>query len=310
MRFSSRVGYQRFPCPRILRWKMCKKAYCLIVLLFSSAWANAQQSQPGYAVLIPDPGSVRSSNSMAASGPPEPGALGGQGSGPPAAGTVYPPAAGGYLPGFWRPRHGRPRHGWISAHHGGRSRHGCWSRHGCSGRFHAHDDDAAGRLHGRHALPVVGATSTFGSEQFWLTLGYATGWIQKPRLSTPLITEGSASDAHPGALGQANTVIAFGDNNYKFGTYQGMQAQVGVNLNDQIYLEVNAQFFPTQHMSWTTGSDGNGNPLIARPVLQRSGWRRAILPDIVPRRAGLVPPISKPVRNSGGLRRWLVTNSP
>src|ERR1700678_2506900 len=75
-------GIDGFRGPRIIRWKMCKKAFCLIVLLFSGVWAQAQQSQPGYAVLTSDPGSARSGNAIAAGSPPEPGALGGPGAGP------------------------------------------------------------------------------------------------------------------------------------------------------------------------------------------------------------------------------------
>lgn len=167
-------------------------------------------------------------------------------------GMSYPPAfggpgmggpgMGGYPPGFAGPEMGGPIGGMP----------------GMSG--------PPGSFPGDADLPIVGPRATFGSETFWFSMDYAAGWIQKPRLSAPLITEGSPADAHPGAIGQPGTVVAFGDSNYKFGTYQGFQAQIGVNLNDQLYLELNTLVFPAQHVAWTTASGLTGSPLVARPV--------------------------------------------
>jgi hypothetical protein len=131
---------------------------------------------------------------------------------------------------------------------------------------------------GDSSLPIVGPTAKFGSETFWFNLGYAAGWLEKPRLGAALVTEGSPTDAHPGAFGQQGTVIAFGDNNYKFGTYHGIQASLGVNVNDQLYLELNSTVFPSQHVSATVASDVNGNPLISRPIFSTlDGQERSFL---------------------------------
>jgi hypothetical protein len=114
----------------------------------------------------------------------------------------------------------------------------------------------------------VGPTSTFGSEQFWFNIGYAAGWLTKPRLTLPLVTESTnTAIAQPGAIGQPGTMTAFGDANYKYGTYQGLTFDLGVNLTNELSLEINSQIYPSQHVSWTTSSDGNGNPIVARPVI-------------------------------------------
>ena len=118
---------------------------------------------------------------------------------------------------------------------------------------------------------TVGPVSTFGTESFWVSLGYAAGWLTKPRLNYPLITESTQPGVtQAGAVGSPGTVVAFGDANYKYGTYHGIDLQLGVNITDQLSVEVSSQIFPTQHTSWTTASDGSGNPLIARPVFDEA----------------------------------------
>lgn len=247
---------------------MCKKALCLIVLLFSGVCAYAQQSQPGYAVLTPDQGSARSGSSILGAGPPEPAAVGGLGGGP----IGSPQAPGGYLPVMpgpgmnYPPAPGGPGMNPYPLTVGPALGDGSVPMYG------------APSYSGDPTLPIVGPTATFGSEAVWFSLDYVAGWLQKPRLNAPLLTEGSASDAHPGALGQPGTVVAFGDDNYKFGTYHGFQTQLGVNLNDQISLEVSALLFPSQHVVWTTGSDINGSPLLSRPVFNTvDGQERSYL---------------------------------
>jgi hypothetical protein len=114
---------------------------------------------------------------------------------------------------------------------------------------------------------IVGATSTFGAERVWFSVDYMMAWLQKPRIAGPLISEGSASDIHPGALGQPGTVVAFGDANYKFGTYHGFNFSLGANLTDNWSIEADSFLLPSQHTVWTVASDASGNPLIARPVI-------------------------------------------
>jgi hypothetical protein len=118
------------------------------------------------------------------------------------------------------------------------------------------------------AGPVMGGDvlSTFGTETFFFDIGYVAAFVQQPRLNAPLVTYGSVNDIHPGALGQPGTTIAYGDGNYKNNMYSGITAALGVNLNDSLYLEVNALILPTQTHQFRTTSDLNGNPLIARPV--------------------------------------------
>ena len=58
----------------------------------------------------------------------------------------------------------------------------------------------------------------------------------------------------------------FGDQQLRFGMMNGAWAEVGVNLNDHIYLELRGLGFWPQHTRALLSSDAAGNPLIARPV--------------------------------------------
>jgi hypothetical protein len=243
-------GYQRFRGPRILRWKMCKKAMTVIVLLCSGVWAQAQQAQPGYAVLNTDQGSSRSGNSFAAS-PPEPATIGGPGG----SSAIVPPPGMGYpmSPGMPVPPSAGP---------------------GIGGRPPMYSGPPAGLPDspyvgdpGLSGMPTVGPMATFGTETVWFSMDYMAAWLQRPHLTTPLLTTGSTADANPGALQQPGTRILFGDSDYSFKAYSGFQAQTGVNLNDHWYLEADGFFLPKQTINASFSSDGNGNPLIARPVV-------------------------------------------
>jgi hypothetical protein len=196
-KFSSRVGINGFRGPRILRWKMCKKAMCVIVLLLGGTWVQAQQSQPGYAVLSSDQGSGRLGTSLIGAGPPEPAALGGAA---PPAGVAYPaapglayPAAPPGMPMMPGPGMTGPAPGMMAGPGPGMAGPGPGAIMG---------PPAEGWSNPVGQFMQVGPANTLGSETYWVNLGYVAGWMTKPRLGAPLITEGSTTDAHPGALNQ------------------------------------------------------------------------------------------------------------
>jgi hypothetical protein len=116
-------------------------------------------------------------------------------------------------------------------------------------------------------LGSVGPAASFGSETVWFSIDYLAAWLQKPHLTAPLLTAGEPTDNFPGALQQPGTSILFGDRNYNFKPYSGLQANAGVNINDHWYLEVNAMLLPNQTINALYSSDGTGNPLLARPVV-------------------------------------------
>jgi hypothetical protein len=109
--------------------------------------------------------------------------------------------------------------------------------------------------------------SSFGTERIWVSARYLLGYLSRPGLSTPLVVTGSPTDLHPGALDQPNTVVLFGRDQYQFNPLNGIQVDLGVNLNDRIYLEGSVQYFGPQHTNALYVSDAAGNPFIGRPIL-------------------------------------------
>mgnify|MGYP005837221217 CR=1 FL=1 len=113
---------------------------------------------------------------------------------------------------------------------------------------------------------VMDPPSSFGTETVWLSGGYLMGWLTRPKLATPLVTQGDTADPRPGALGQPGTRILYGDEQFRFGNLHGMTAELGVNLNDRLFVEFRGFVFWPQHTRFTVASDANGAPFIARPV--------------------------------------------
>jgi len=113
---------------------------------------------------------------------------------------------------------------------------------------------------------VMDPPSSFGTETVWVSGGYLMGWLTRPKLATPLITEGQVGTPSLGRLGQPGTRIIYGDEQFRYGNLHGMTAELGVNLNDRLYTEFRGFVFWPQHTRFTASSDANGSPFIARPV--------------------------------------------
>jgi hypothetical protein len=214
---------------------MHKPVLCVVVVLLGGVWARAQQPQPGYAFLTSGQNSAGTSiiaPSIAA--PPEPAIAGAS---PP---MGMPPA------GMSGPAGGLPPTG-IAGY-----------------PFGAGPEP----MYGAGVAPSFGfdPPSSFGTETFWLKADYITGWFTRPTLNTPLVTQGSTADPRPGALGQPSTVVLFGDEQYRFNQLHGMQAELGVNLNDRLYLEFRGMVFWPTHTRAVFSSDSTGSPFISRPV--------------------------------------------
>jgi putative beta barrel porin BBP7 len=120
--------------------------------------------------------------------------------------------------------------------------------------------------------------SSFGTERIWISGHYLLGYLSRPGLATPLVVTGSPTDLHPGALGQPGTAVLFGADQYQFNPLSGVQVDLGVNLNDRLYLEATAKYFFPQHTNALYLSDAAGSPFIGRPVFNTLfGQERAYL---------------------------------
>ncbi len=111
---------------------------------------------------------------------------------------------------------------------------------------------------------------------YWLSVGYVEAFIPRERLTTPLVTTGSPTDVHAGALGQPGTRVLFGSP-IDFGGFSGVQAEVGgfLDSDHHLSLEWNGEFLLPNHVTFRATSNLEGLPVIARPVFDVLAGREA-----------------------------------
>jgi Putative beta barrel porin-7 (BBP7) len=122
------------------------------------------------------------------------------------------------------------------------------------------------------------------NERVWGSFDYDMGWLQPQRVTMPLVTAGSITDPHPGALGQPGTVPLFGASHIDPGMLSGIRGEVGVFLDDADLFSVECiglYLFPT-HASFSQTSDGTGNPILARPFFNVVAMRPSAFVDSLP----------------------------
>ena len=122
-----------------------------------------------------------------------------------------------------------------------------------------------------------------GQERVWFNVDYLLWWVRPGSVSRPLVTSGSPLDDVPGALGQKGTAVLFGNQTLNFGTFSGLRLNTGFDLGEG--WSVDAGYFGLERraIGRTFNSDGNGNPLIARPYFDNQAGTPAAyvasLPD-------------------------------
>jgi hypothetical protein len=105
--------------------------------------------------------------------------------------------------------------------------------------------------------------------RFWLRADYLLWWSKNGPLSAPLATQGSINDPIPGALGQPNTQILYGGNGIDFRALNGLRLESGLWINQDETFGIESGLFLVGGNSprFSAFSDANGNPIIARPVI-------------------------------------------
>jgi hypothetical protein len=107
------------------------------------------------------------------------------------------------------------------------------------------------------------------NHRIWVTADYLFWWVKGAPLPQPLITAGSSSDTIPGALGQPNTRVLFGDRTVGFGPASGIRFGLGGWLDAQHLWALDADGFILERKQRQVlyGSDGNSDLAIAQPVI-------------------------------------------
>ncbi len=103
--------------------------------------------------------------------------------------------------------------------------------------------------------------------RFWAQAEYLL-WYIRGQSTPPLITSGSATDGIPGALGQSNTQVVYG-NNINYAGFSGTRVSAGIYFDDARNWGVMASGFylGTQTNSQTFGNAGNSVQTFGQPVV-------------------------------------------
>ena len=118
----------------------------------------------------------------------------------------------------------------------------------------------------------VPRSSKLCTENFWIEGDYLLAWMRNGDIDSPLITTGSAADAVPGAIGQPNTTVVFGDHHYNYHRSSGVRAAIGgyMGVDRALSFDVDAFWIFAKEKHFNISSDVSGSPLIARPFFDVS----------------------------------------
>ena len=92
-------------------------------------------------------------------------------------------------------------------------------------------------------------------------------WWTKSGWAPPLVTRGSPAAYSPGALDERSTQILFGGSPLDPGMFSGVRLNGGFWLNDNLGIEGSFFSLFQRSITFNAASNGNGYPVIARPVI-------------------------------------------
>jgi hypothetical protein len=116
----------------------------------------------------------------------------------------------------------------------------------------------------------------------WFNADYLLWWVRDARIGAPLVTTGSPLDPVPGALGQPNTAVLFGNEKVAFGAFSGFRVALGVDLADGWGIEGSYFGLETCSVGRSFNSDVTGSPVIARPYFDNQAGAQAAYLDALP----------------------------
>ena len=80
-------------------------------------------------------------------------------------------------------------------------------------------------------------------ERLWMSADYLLWFLKSQPAPGPLVTTGSAADAAPGAIGQPNTRVLYGDQNINHNPYSGMRLGAGYWFGQERRIGIEGSYF-------------------------------------------------------------------
>ena len=104
----------------------------------------------------------------------------------------------------------------------------------------------------------------------WAQASFIHWWIRRDS-TPPLVTTGNVNNvgSNPGTLGNGDTVILLGNGSVGPTEFSGVQATVGMWLDEERLngIEASGFWIGKNSRQYSFGSDGAGNPPISQPIL-------------------------------------------
>jgi len=115
---------------------------------------------------------------------------------------------------------------------------------------------------------VDSSNPSAGGNPFWVNAEYLLWWVKSGPLPVPLVATGPVTDPLPGALGQPNTSLVFGNTHTDFGTFSGVRMGAGYWLDPEQTFGIEGRGFLLEHKesTFSASSDAAGNPVLTIPV--------------------------------------------
>ncbi|HTU17664.1 MAG TPA: BBP7 family outer membrane beta-barrel protein, partial [Gemmataceae bacterium] len=120
-----------------------------------------------------------------------------------------------------------------------------------------------------------------GSMRTWLDADYLLWWLQPAPGGPALLTTGNLTNPTSlgsGILGNSGTQILAGNNNLNTGPYSGFRISGGwINCANSFGVDGSFFYLGQQGIHQTFSSDGSGNPLLARPIVDARTGAETVL---------------------------------
>lgn len=120
-----------------------------------------------------------------------------------------------------------------------------------------------------------------GSMRTWLDADYLLWWLSPAPAGPALLTTGpltNPTSLGSGIIGAPGTEVIGGNNNLNAGPYSGFRIGGGwINCANTFGAEANFFYLSQQGVGDSFSSDSNGNPLLARPVIDARTGNETVL---------------------------------
>ncbi len=118
----------------------------------------------------------------------------------------------------------------------------------------------------------------------WFNIDYVLMWMKAAPAPGPLATTGSFLDPLPGALGQPNTRVVFGNSEISNNAFSGMRVGAGTWIDEARTIGYEASGFTLEHRRnfQAINSNNNGVPFLARPFFDVQLNQEDALPVSIP----------------------------